>query len=541
MKFEMDIRSFEEISQKRQKVFCKGYIPLLEGSPTMLYAGGGTGKSYASIRIAIEYALETGKKAALWLTEDTPGENRFRYEAICNEFYPTKKEEIKALVMAINSPPARFTKLDRGNAVLTEDFWRTRLALNEYGMVVIDPLIQFNGGDENSNSHAGVLMGAIKTWAQEENKSIILIHHVTINDGNVKVRGAGEWGNGCRAVYLVGRPSAGMPESFLKFTLTKNNGVAWCFKNDAGELSRELEIFPPWKKSQETNEIVLPFISLANHNRANDPKGYKKIDVYFRDLHNYVIGDCAYSPYSFKGGYRKGENNEGGATVISLDFDSGLTIEAAKKVFFKYESLIVTTRSHQKQKGDEQACDRFRVLLNLKSPLDIPVNEYPIFLDYLYGILKHVDPSTKDLARFYFASPIDAQWWYSDSSMKFDWAKVYEDMKRAKALEKISQHLEGYRQKKETTEYAGEPQNTMPVDTLFETIAGTATFGQLRQMLTVGEKITCRCADNIDHGGLGASHHSAFVKKDSNGNVFYSCSGGRCASVGTLWCANWKE
>lgn len=540
MKFELDIRNFEEISHKRPNVFCKGFVPLLEGSPTMLYAGGGTGKSYASIRIAIEYALETGKKAALWLTEDTPGENKFRYDSICNEFYPTRKKEIKGLVKAINSPPSRFTKLDKGNAVLTEDFWRTRLALNEYGMVVIDPLIQFNGCDENSNSHAGVLMGAIKAWAHEENKSIVLIHHITINDGNVKARGAGEWSNACRAVYLVGKPSAGIPDSFLKFTLTKNNGVAWCFKNELGELSRELEIFPPWQKSQDNKEILIPFISVANHNRANDPKGYQKTEVYFRDLHNYVIGDCAYSPYSFKGGYRKGENNEGGATVISLDFDSGLTIEAAKKVFFKYESLIVTTRSHQKQKGDEQPCDRFRVLLNLKSPLDIPVNEYPMFLDYLYGILKHVDPSTKDLARFYFASPLEAQWWYSDSSKKFDWTTVYEDMKRGKALEKIQQHLDGYKQNTEKKEYSGEPANTLPEDTTFETKDGLFSFSDLRNTLTIGTKVECKCVDGIDHGGYGSAHRSAFIQKADNGNVFYSCSGGRCAHVGSLWCAGWK-
>ncbi len=249
----LKIKTFSEIREKRARVYCQSFVPLQEGSPTMLYAGGGTGKTYASIRMAIEYSLETNRKSALWLTEDTAGETKYRFDAICNEFYPNYINKIEALVKLIDSPPVKFTKPDHAGVMISPELTEIRTILKDFGMIVIDPLIQFNGGDENSNSHAGVMMGEIKTWASEELKVLVLIHHLTITDGGVKARGAGEWNNACRAVYLVGK---GSTENCLSFKLTKNNGIAWCFRDNGGSLERELEIFPPWQTSKDSN---LPF------------------------------------------------------------------------------------------------------------------------------------------------------------------------------------------------------------------------------------------------------------------------------------------
>ena len=207
-------------------------------------------------------------------------------------------------------------------------------------------------------------------------------------------------------------------------------------------------------------------------------------------------------------------------------------------MFFSYESLIVTTRSHRQQKGTTPPCDRFRVFLTLRTPLEISTSEYSDFLNYLFKIIGHVDPSTKDLARFYFASPLDAEHWYSDSSRKFDWVPVYEQMKRESAKLKIEARIKTKSEPKK--KYKNEAQNTLPEDTLFETSRGSMTFSALRDSLAVGDQVTCKCHAGYDHGGLGARHHSAFIKKADNGNVFYSCSGGRCQSVGTLWCEKWE-
>jgi hypothetical protein len=539
MKFELDIKTFDEISSKRPNVYCKGFIPLQEGSPTMLYAGGGTGKSYASVRMAIEYALETGKKAALWLTEDPAGENKFRFNSICNEFYPQHRQKIVENVRVINSPPVRFTKLEKGNAVITSEFLQSRLALADYGMVVIDPLIQFNGCDENSNSHAGVLMGEIKAWANEENKVLVLIHHITVHENGVKARGAGEWNNACRAVYLVGKPSEGVSDDHLKFTLTKNNGIAWCFKNDAGELERELRIFPPWGKeeSQQEQPNNKLFLSIATHNSAKKPDGFIKVEVDdFYKTHTMVTVDRCYSQYDFEGGYRLGANNLGAATMICLDFDDGMTIEQAKTKFAKVQSLIVTTRSHQIMKSGKK-CDRFRVIMPLDKPLSIPVSDYSDFLNCMNDVTGgEVDPSTKDLARFYFASPGDAFFLYSDSQKRLNWQLIYDKMKKQRVKKAIEKKLAEQPAAYPRHEYSGQPRNTLPADTMFETKSGSRTFADFRSSLSFGEKVICRCRLGIDHGSEGPNHYSAFVQKSDNGNVFYHCSGGRCAAEGSLWC-----
>ncbi len=550
----LDMCSSVELTSIRPEVFLKGHLPLQQSSVMMLYANGGVGKSFLSIRMAYEFVLENKRrKVALWLTEDSPAENKRRAGSICRDMGLSEGDYADRIAF-INSPPVRFTKMVGNNAELTRDFYRVREDLNEYSLVVLDPLLQFQGCDENSNTHAGILMGALKEWAAEEMKVILLLHHATPTEGKLpsglprlKPRGAGEWTNGTRGVYQLNKVySDTIPTEEerrkLRATLVKDNGISFYVRDDEGNLHRDLIVFPAqFEKEDKTPQV--PFISMANHNDAKNPRGFERVEFYFKDLHNMVIGGQAYSQFAFKGGYRKGENNEGGATVVCLDIDSGMTIEAARKLFARYEALIVTTKSHRKVKGDEPACDRYRVFLHLKKPLDIPVNEYPAFFDHLYREIKHVDPSTKDLARFYFSSPIDASYYYTESSTKFDWVPVYEAMKRSRALLRVRKQVEdeeGSRSSSVRKEGQGEPRNTLPVSATFETKAGSVTFEHLRNTLSVGEKVVCRCVDNIDHGGMGAGHYSAFVQKADNGNVFYSCSGGRCQGVGTLWCAGWR-
>jgi hypothetical protein len=53
------------------------------------------------------------------------------------------------------------------------------------------------------------------------------------------------------------------------------------------------------------------------------------------------------------------------AEWIGLDFDAGMTLEEAVKVFDKYLHVIGTTKNHQRDKGGI-ICDRFRVFLKLE-------------------------------------------------------------------------------------------------------------------------------------------------------------------------------
>jgi len=547
------LRSTSTLSKKRPRVYLQHLLPLQESAVMMLYAYGGVGKSFLAIRLAYEFAMENPtKKVALWLTEDSEAENRRRCDLIC-QMMGWNTEDFDDRVHFIPDEPIKFTKMNGGNAVVTQDFYQIRLDLVDYDFVIIDPLLQFQGCDENSNTHAGVLMGALKTWAKEEMKVVLLLHHATPVQSDkrglpiLKARGAGDWVNSTRGAYQLNRrlPDDVLTEEdarTLRATLTKDNGLAYYVRKGSGDNFRDILVFPEeWEITKDKTPTV-PFISVATHNSAHRPDGFERRDIYFKDLHNFVIGDCAYSQYAFKDDYRLGDNNLGGVTIICLDIDEGMTIETAKKTFGRYECLIVTTRSHQKEKGSKAACDRFRVFLNLRSPLEIPLDEYSKFFDHLYNKIGSVDGSTKDLARFFFASPLDAYYWYSSSSTKYDWIPPYEEMKKIRAKESIKRMMDQEkRTKQQNTQkgHGGEPNNTLPEDTMFETKQGFFSFSQFRDVLSIGEKIMCKCVDKHDHGGEFG--YSAFVKKGDNGNVFYSCSGGRCSHLGSLWCAGWKS
>ena len=251
----IEIKSASKMKTKKPKVYCKNYLPLLGGSVTMLVSNGGTGKSFCAIRMAMTYVAENPeKKAVLWLTEDSEGENASRFARLISEF----KHDAKFFhdrIFFICSEPIRFTKLEDGNAVLTRDFLDIKLKLSDYNMIVLDPLLQFNGCDENSNTHAGVLMGAFKNWTAHEGKELLLLHHVTLyQDGAIKARGAGEWQNGCRCVYSVAYPvtkdvtgkfTADRSSRDRVFELIKDNGIGYkYFTNINGKKERQLTVFP---------------------------------------------------------------------------------------------------------------------------------------------------------------------------------------------------------------------------------------------------------------------------------------------------------
>jgi len=252
----IEIKRPSLMKSKRPKVYCKNYLPILGKSISMLISNGGTGKSFCAIRIAMNYVIESpDRKAVLWLTEDSEGENFNRLKRLVSEF----KQDFNYFndrIAFITSPPIRFTKLEDGNAVLTNEYLKIQLNVSEYNLIVLDPLLQFNGCDENSNTHAGVLMGSFKSWAAKEDKEVLLLHHVTIyQDGVIKARGAGEWQNGCRCVYSVaypcdidkktGKTKPNKASRKRVFELIKDNGIGYkYFTNINGQKEKTLFVFP---------------------------------------------------------------------------------------------------------------------------------------------------------------------------------------------------------------------------------------------------------------------------------------------------------
>lgn len=113
-----------------------------------------------------------------------------------------------------------------------------------------------------------------------------------------------------------------------------------------------------------------------------------------------IITQNTYSLSTFKNNHRTNVNFSG-THYLGLDFDDGMTIDEAKKVFKDYKHLIGPTKSHRKLKNGVVA-DRFRVILFLsKAITDRKV--YTATMADLLSRFPQADRACKDPARMFFS------------------------------------------------------------------------------------------------------------------------------------------
>lgn len=91
---------------------------------------------------------------------------------------------------------------------------------------------------------------------------------------------------------------------------------------------------------------------------------YQNVDIEFSQLIDIVKSDYRqYSPFEFKDKTKKSENWQNDKqNLLILDVDDGLSIKEAESLFQRFNYLLATTKSHQKDKGGK-ICDRFRLIL----------------------------------------------------------------------------------------------------------------------------------------------------------------------------------
>lgn len=121
------------------------------------------------------------------------------------------------------------------------------------------------------------------------------------------------------------------------------------------------------------------------------------------------------------GGYfpsgKRNNKSARGISVIILDIDEDVTLKQGIELFSFYKSLIVTTKSHQKDKKGLIA-DRFRVILFLNFCL-IDMVYYSKLMKVLTRYYKS-DIACTDPARYFAPNPNDQLAYYSDSEEIFD-------------------------------------------------------------------------------------------------------------------------
>lgn len=136
-------------------------------------------------------------------------------------------------------------------------------------------------------------------------------------------------------------------------------------------------------------------LSISKHITEN----YKSIEIDLYELETYT-NRYNYSFGCFKDGYRKASNVISIAPVLCYDIDENLSIKECQNLLESWSYVIITSKSHQKDKHG-LVCDRYRLILPLtKAPM---IEDYSEFYDYVGDMLgiKH-DKATKDVSRFYF-------------------------------------------------------------------------------------------------------------------------------------------
>lgn len=445
----LNIKKPTSMETKRPKVYCKDFIPLQESAPHTIFAGGGTGKSYLSIKIAMTFVAENpNKKALLWLTEDAEGETRHRYESLLSEFGYTRSF-FDDRIDFISDSPVPFCKMVKGNPEVNPEFNDIKEDLIPYSLVVIDPLLQFYGLEENNNTHAGVFMGLAKDWCAKENKILLMLHHASWNaqTQRLKARGAGELVNSTRGTYELQRiyttdqdgniVKDHSKDQYLRAVLTKENGLGYWFRNETGDMVRDIKVFPSFKKDIEptieaefkSDDNVLVSIS------KDITKDFKATKVPFSKLKDLMSSEFNYSCQLFKDGYRDLEHYVSGSNLIALDIDDGMTLNEARALFEPYKNIIATTKSHQKDKNGK-VCDRFRVILKCDKPITLDAEEFKNMMMEVHQEYSFVDKQCSNVSRFYYPSK-GSQVFINDGFCEFDWEPYH---KRAIARKEIQQN-----------------------------------------------------------------------------------------------------
>lgn len=193
---------FSIIQEKTPNFLLEEIIPIQEKEINIISAAGGSGKSYLSLYIALQYISKYKEnRAFLWLSEDEIGVSKKRATSLCKIH---SNLLINERITVIGKETQVFHFVDK-NLNINAKFDLMKQQLKDFSLIVIDPLIAFFGADENSNADARFFMSLLNKWCVDENKTIILIHHHSKSSGTNKstARGASAFIDACRMHYII--------------------------------------------------------------------------------------------------------------------------------------------------------------------------------------------------------------------------------------------------------------------------------------------------------------------------------------------------
>lgn len=259
-------------------------------------------------------------------------------------------------------------------------------------------------------------------------------------------------------------------------------------------------------------------LSFTKVQKEHPVTGYQPYEFRYRSLASNVQKGACYSPAKFKDGYRDTVHLNGHGNLIIIDIDDGLSIEDAKKQIDKLgvAALIITTRSHGKEKGGKPAADRYRIFFPTRTDI-APKHGYDNMIVHFLqaaGFYESADlGATKDQVRYYIASPKDAVVWYSESSKVVDWRAFDIETSTTQRFAAAN----NYHPRTGTL-----PKNADPTATFTDKKGMTTTWSSYSS-LTQGDTVPVRCIFPEKHAN-GDKHPSAFIGRHTDGNLMFKCT-----------------
>ncbi|MCH8286476.1 hypothetical protein IIB79_08120 [candidate division KSB1 bacterium] len=130
--------------------------------------------------------------------------------------------------------------------------------------------------------------------------------------------------------------------------------------------------------------------------------------------HNYSLISWKIDPEKHENEYnrrRKSDNFESASGIV-VDIDDGLSIAEARQRLetAKLNYALITSKSHQKDKKDKGPEDRFHILVFFNK-VTTSAEKYKSAFGKMRALFPEMDESVKDLARFIFSSPEDAEFY----------------------------------------------------------------------------------------------------------------------------------
>jgi len=237
-----ELEPISEIKEEQTEYICEDWLPFPKKTVSMIVASGGIGKSWITIQLALRYLIKNpNEKVFAWLSEDTKGLSKFRANLISSEILNKDINEFSNFMVTGSEWPTFYIIEENGS--LSSKFELMKAKLKDYSVILLDPLIGFYGGNENSNSQARKFIQQFTRWAARENKTIIFIHHADkLGKGS---RGASSIVDAVRLVYKI--DAIDNDDAKRKFTIEKDNyGVSELL----GTKEFERVVFPDAKRKK---------------------------------------------------------------------------------------------------------------------------------------------------------------------------------------------------------------------------------------------------------------------------------------------------